>query len=324
MRLFSPSSEPISVTVLLLPESSLMSLASTLDPMRAANRAAERKVFNWKIVTFDGQAVTLTCGIQIAADAPLAPTMRGDALIVISGFNQDRHTGRKELGVFAKAARGFHAIGAVEAGPWLLARAGLLDGKAATTHWEDFEEFAAKFPDVNVRADRFVVDDNVFTSGAASPAFDMMLHLIRSRYGSSLALEVASIFVYDEAHAATDAQPLVSLGRLNDHEPRVSEAIRLMEANVDTPLTIAVIAKRLKITQRSLEIIFRKALDRSPGDFYLKLRLQAARRMVADTRLSMQDIAIRAGFGSHTAFSRMFKQVYGLSPRSYRTKGIST
>ncbi len=321
MSLFSPSPEPISVTVLVLPESSLMSLASTLDPMRAANRAAERKLFDWTIASFDGNPVMLTCGIPVPASAALTSTLRGDALIVISGFNQDRHAGRRELGVFAKAARGFRAVGGVEAGPWLLARAGLLDGKSATTHWEDFEDFAAKFPHVDVRADRFVVDGNVFTSGAASPTFDLMLHLIRSRYGTSLALEVASIFVYDEAHAATDAQPLVSLGRLSGHEPRVSEAIRLMEANVDAPLTIAAIAKRLKLTQRSLEIIFRKALNRSPGDFYLKLRLQAARRMVTDTRLSMQDIAIRAGFGSHTAFSRMFRQVYGTSPRAYRIKG---
>jgi AraC family transcriptional regulator, glycine betaine-responsive activator len=318
MSFFSPSSEAISVTILLLADSSLMSLASTLDPMRAANRAAEKKLFDWQIATFDGKAAKLTCGIEIPPDAMFSSGARGDALIVISGFNQDRHASRKQIGILAKAARGYRAIGAVEAGPWLLARAGLLDGKSATTHWEDFEEFAARFPNVDVRADRFVIDGDVFTSGAASPAFDMMLHMIRSRYGAPLALEVASIFVYDEAHAANDAQPLVSLGRLKGFEPRVSEAIRLMEASIDAPLSVSSIAKRLKLTQRSLEMIFKKALNRSPGDFYLKLRLQAARRMVADTRLSMQDVAIRTGFSSHTTFSRMFRQVYGASPRDYR------
>src|SRR3546814_2575745 len=102
----------------------------------------------------------------------------------------------------------------VEAGGWLLARAGLLDGRAATTHWEDLEDFAARFPEIAVRPDRFVVDGRTFTSGGASPTFDLMLHLIRSRFGYPLALEVASVFVSDEAHAATAAQPLRSPGRL--------------------------------------------------------------------------------------------------------------
>src|SRR3546814_3338226 len=81
----------------------------------------------------------------------------------------------------------------VEAGSWLLARAGLLDGRAATTHWEDLEDFAARFPEIAVRPDRFVVDGRTFTSGGASPTFDLMLHLIRSRFGYPLALEVASV-----------------------------------------------------------------------------------------------------------------------------------
>ena len=318
MSIFAPSQDPVSVTVLLLPESSIMSLASAIDPMRAANRAAGRMLFDWTIVTFDGKAAELTCGIPVQPAAALSPACKGDALIVIAGFRQNAHASRKELGALGRAARGFRAIGGVEAGPWLLARAGLLDGKAATTHWEDLEDFASAFPNVDLRADRFVVDGNVFSSGGASPTFDMMLHLVRSRYGPSLALEVASTFVYDEAHAASDAQPLISLGRLEDNEPRAAEAIRLMEANIDAPLTIARIAERLTLSQRGLEMVFRKALNRSPGDFYLKLRLQAARRFVVDTMMPMQEVAIRSGFSSHTAFARAFKQTHALSPRAYR------
>src|SRR3546814_14226716 len=82
--------------------------------------------------------------------------------------------------------------------------------------------------------------------------FDLMLHLIRSRFGYPLALEVASVFVYDEAHAATDAQPLVSLGRLAGYEPRVAAAIRLMESRLDSPLTTAAIARRLEISVRKI------------------------------------------------------------------------
>ena len=316
--IFAPSDDPLRVTLLLLPESSMMSLASTLDPMRAANRVARRPLFDWRIVTPDGAPALLTCGVPVAAAGRLGKDCEGDALIVVAGFNQERHAGRAVLTELRAARRRFRALGGVEAGGWLLARAGLLDGHAATTHWEDLEDFATRFPEVAVRPDRFVVDGRVFTSGGASPTFDLMLHLIRSRFGYPLALEVASVFIYDEAHAATDAQPLVSLGRLAGYEPRVAAAIRLMEQRLDRPLTTAAIAKRQDISVRTLELLFRQALGIGPGTYYLRLRLQAARRLLLDTRLSMQIVAVRCGFGSHSSFSRIFRQHFAVSPSGYR------
>jgi transcriptional regulator GlxA family with amidase domain len=91
-----------------------------------------------------------------------------------------------------------------------------------------------------------------------------------------------------------------------------------MESRLDSPLTTAAIARRLEISVRSLELLFKKSLDISPGAFYLRLRLQAARRLLLDTRLSMQDIAVRCGFGSHSAFSRIFRHHFGVSPSGYR------
>ena len=316
--IFAPADDPLRVTLLLLPDSSMMSLASTLDPMRAANRVSRRPLFSWRIVTPDGAPALLTCGVPVAAEGRFAKDLEGDALIVLAGFNQERHAGRGLLAELRAGARRFRALGGVEAGSWLLARAGLLDDRAATTHWEDLEDFATRFPEVTVRPDRFVIDGRIFTAGGASPTFDMMLHLIRSRFGYPLALEVASIFIYDQARAATDAQPLVSLGRLAGYEPRVAAAIRLMENHLDSPLTTAAIARRLEISVRTLELLFRQALGLGPGSYYLRLRLQAARRLLLDTRLSMQDVAVRCGFGSHSAFSRMFRQHFAMSPSTFR------
>lgn len=316
--IFAPSDDPLRVTLLLLPESSMMSLASTLDPMRAANRVARRPLFDWRIVTPDGTPALLTCGVPVAAAGRLGKDCDGDALIVVAGFNQERHAGRAVLAELRAARSRFRALGGVEAGGWLLARAGLLDGHAATTHWEDLEDFATRFPEVAVRPDRFVVDRRVFTSGGASPTFDLMLHLIRSRFGYPLALEVASVFIYDEAHAATDAQPLVSLGRLAGYEPRVAAAIRLMESRLDSPLTTAAIARRQGISVRTLELLFRQSLGIGPGTYYLRLRLQAARRLLLDTRLPMQAVAVRCGFGSLSAFSRIFRRHFAVSPSAYR------
>ena len=193
MDIYLPSTVTLPVTLLLLPDSSMMSLASVLDPMRAANRIAGRELFRWSIATFDGKPATLTCGVPVAPQAAFDAVVPGGLLAVIAGFNQERHAGLAELRSIKRAARRFAALGGVEAGAWLLARAGLLDGRAATTHWEDLEEFGRRFPAVDTRPDRFVIDGRLFTTGGASPTFDFLLHLIRRRYGYPLAIEVRAI-----------------------------------------------------------------------------------------------------------------------------------
>jgi transcriptional regulator GlxA family with amidase domain len=149
------------------------------------------------------------------------------------------------------------------------------------------------------------------TAGGASPAFDLVLHLIRSRFGAAVALDVASVFVYDEAHAGTDAQPLVSLGRLKAREPRVAAAIRLMEASLDRPLSSGAIARRVGVSVRTLEALFRRSLGVGPGAYGVQLRLQAARKMVTDTDLPLGEVALRTGFASASSFAHSFRRHTG-------------
>ena len=295
-----------------------MSLACTLDPMRAANRISSDPVFSWEILTLDSNPAMLTCGLPVACDCAFGSETPADVLIIVAGFDSEIHSGKNEIINLAAAAGRYKVIGGVEAGSWIMARAGLLNHHRATTHWEDLEDFATRFPHINVVADRFVVDGRRFTTGGASPAFDLMLHLIRARKGAPFAMEVANVFSYDDIHAPTDAQGLAALGRLDVLEPRVASAIKLMEANLDNPLSIATIAKRSKLSLRSLETLFQSALATSPGRYYRYLRLQLARRLLVDTRLSVQEIAVRAGFSSSSAFSRAVRQQFGKSPSTLR------
>jgi transcriptional regulator GlxA family with amidase domain len=267
-----------------------------------------------------GEPVGTTCGLPIAVSGRFDPAEPTDMLVVIAGFGTQNYATAALLAGMRRAARGCRAVGGVEAGTWLVARAGLLEGRAATTHWEDMEDFSAAFPGVDVRPDRYVIDGPVFTSGGASPTFDLMLHLVRSRLGMAVALDVASVFIYDQSRAATDAQPLVSLGRLDGYDPRLAQAIRLMEGHVDRPLTTAAIAKRAGVTSRTLEAIFRRSIGETPGAYYLRLRLNAARKLVTDTRVPMADIAGRTGFSSAAAFSRAFSRAFGQAPVRLRRR----
>ncbi len=324
MSIFKPSAQKLRVTLLVLPDSSMMSLASALDTMRAANRIASNHLFEWKIITLNGKPARLTCDISIEPDATLDEDSHGDVLIVIASFHQQQHAGPAHLRMIKRVARNFSMVGGIEAGSWILARSGLLERKSATTHWEDLEEFGTRFPAVNLKADRFVIDGSVFTTGGASPTFDFMLYLIRKRYGYPLAIEVSSAYIYDGVHSATDTQPLVSLGMLENNEPRVAAAIHLMEQHIDDTLTITQVAQQIDLSVRMLEYLFRQTLNLSPAAYYRRLRLQTARRMVVDTRLKLQEIAIRTGFNSLSSFSRLFSQYYQQSPGECRRLAQST
>ncbi len=295
-----------------------MSVACTLDPMRAANRIARDQVFRWKIKTLDGQASMLSCGLPLTADGQFEKSSKGDLLVVIAGFDAELHAERRDIANISHSARNHRVVGGVEAGGWLLARAGLLNGLRATTHWEDLEDFSNANPHIDVIPDRYVIDGRVFTTGGASPTFDLMLHLIRQRRGVGFAMEVASLFIYDEAHMPTDAQSLVSLGHLTTMEPRVAEAIRIMEAHIDDPIGIEPLADQIGLSVRMLEKLFTEMLETPPGKYYRSLRLQVARRLTLETKLPIQEIAIRTGFNSISAFSRAYKSRFGQSPQAAR------
>ncbi len=323
---FKPSSEPLGLTVLVLSGASMMSVASTIDPLRAANRVSGRELFRWQMVSLDGRAVATTCDVAVPVTARFDASGVADVLVVVAGFGAREHVSRAFVQSLRTAARRAQLVVGVESAPWLMAMAGLLDRRRATTHWEDLEDFQTAHPRVDVRPDRYVIDGTRVSTGGASPTFDFMLHLIRSRCGYHVALDAASVFGYDESHPGTDAQPLVSLGRLSWYEPRVADASRVMEAHLDAPLTQAEIARQIGVTPRTLEKLFAATVGQTPGRFFATLRLGAARRMVVDTRLAMADVALRCGFSSASAFARAFRRHYGVSARTLREQqrtGIS-
>ncbi len=317
--IFRAEHTPLRLTFLLFSGASIMCIASAIDPLRAANRIAGECLFDFRLVSMNGEPAMTTSDLPMPVSGRFDPRERTDVVAVIGGFGMRRQGTAALLAALRQAARPARAIGGIEAGTWLVGRAGLLEGRAATTHWEDLEDFAAAFPGTDVRPDRYVIDGPVFTSGGASPTFDLMLHLIRARLGMAVALDVASVFIYDQTRAATDAQPLVSLGRLDGYDARLAQSVRLMESHIDQPLTIAGVARRVGLTPRALENIFRRSIGETPGAYYLRMRLNSARRLVADTHLPMADIATRTGFSSAATFSRAFARAFGKAPSALRS-----
>ena len=308
------------VLILVLPGSSMMTCAAIIDPLRAANRLSRLPLFTWQILTIDKQPITLTCGLELPNDGVLTADSKADLLIVIAGFEHQRHAGTTQLITLKKVSLGCGTIFGVEAGTWLLARAGIISTQKVTTHWEDLERLNDQFSGLQVSSQRYVIDNTIWTCSGATPAFEMMLHYLRTVHNQSLALDVANVFIYAETSAASDEQASLSLGRLQQVEPRLVQAIRLMETHIEDTLSTKSIAESIGVSLRTLEQLSLKYLGFAPGKYYLRLRLQTARRLVLDTNLPILDIAVRCGFNSLSAFSRAFRARYSLSPLKLRSR----
>jgi AraC family transcriptional regulator, glycine betaine-responsive activator len=310
---------PAVIDVLVLDQFSMMSLAATIEPLRAANRASGQSLYRWRLLSFGAAAPSSSSGITVAMSGAFDPDTARDALFVVAAFNAQTIDRALASGL-RRVARRRIAMGGIEAGAWVLARAGLLDGYSATTHWEDLEEFAQAFPKIAVVSDRFVMDRRRWTAGGAAPALDMMLTMIHSQHGLPLALNVASVFIYDQRLPASAPQPVVSLGRLAVTDPDLATVIGLMQRHLEEPLPIPELARRSGITLRTLQARFRSQLGQSPHLYYLDLRLSAAKRMLEATGHSVAGVATAHGFGSASAFARAFRRRFGANPVSARAR----
>jgi transcriptional regulator GlxA family with amidase domain len=313
--IFAPSADPLTLAVLVLPHASILAVASTLDPMRSANRHLGVQAYRWRVLSPDGGPVPLTCGIELPSAGTLEQAAGADALVVIAGFKQAEVATRPLIAALRRAAPRFRALGAVDGGPWVLARAGLLNGHRATTHWEDFEDLAAAHPEIDVRPDRYVIDRNRFTAGGAAPAADMMLHLIAKRHGAALARQVAASFI--TAPREGD-EPQLTHRPTRRLDPRLTAAITRMEAQIDSPEHIDATARNLGLSTRRLETLFRSGLGQSPAAYALSLRLATARRMITDTHHPLAEIALRTGFSAQSSLSRAFTRHFGHPPSTLR------
>jgi transcriptional regulator GlxA family with amidase domain len=200
----------------------------------------------------------------------------------------------------------------------LLARAGLLDGRRCTLHWENLAAFAEQFPRITTTTDIFVIDGDRFTCSGGTAALDMMLELITARDGRALANDVSEQFIHPRIRGARDQQRMAAQSRLGAASEKLVAAVGLMESSTEEAREVADIAARVSLSARQLERLFAKYVHKSPSRYYRELRLDRARRLLLETTKPILDIAVACGFASASHFSRCYRIVYGHRPSAER------
>lgn len=298
---------------LLLPGFSMLGFICALEPLRAANRF-RGPLYEWQLVSGDGQPVRASDGITIVADQSIIDVPRTDCVFVVAGYDPlDHHT--PGIAAWLRRLDQFGAtVGAIDTGCFVLAESGLLQRAPVTLHWEAIPAFMESYPTLKVTQELFEIGDRRITCAGGTASLDMMLHLIGTEHGSELAVQVSEQFVQGRIRNRSDHQRMEIATRYGVHNKRLVQVLGIMEDHLTDLLSNDALATKVGVTRRQLERLFREHLDDSPSNFYLRLRLDRARQLLQQTDMSIMEVSTACGFESASHFSRTYRARFGVSP----------
>jgi transcriptional regulator GlxA family with amidase domain len=297
----------------------LLSFSSALDALRIANRMSGKKLYDWTFIGENEEFVSCSAGTQFKLDTTLIELHRDDTILLCGGTTIQESTTKKLIGWLRREARRGLIIGGLCTAAYPMAKAGLLDEKKATIHWENQDSFAEEFLEVELTKTVFVCDGNRYTTAGGTSSIDLLLKIIADDHGEELANAVADQMIYSSIRTDQDTQRLSVPTRIGVRHPKLSKVIQMMEINIEEPMSPSILAKDVGMSTRQLERLFRRYLDRSPKRYYMELRLQKARNLLMQTDMSVINVALACGFASPSHFSKCYRAHYDTTP--YRERG---
>ncbi|MCK0138709.1 GlxA family transcriptional regulator [Aliiroseovarius sp. F47248L] len=315
----STRSTPQRFVFVLVEGFTLLSFAGAVDALRIANRAAGRTLYEWVIMGEGGQTITSSAGPSFNLDSDLGELRRDDTVIICSGVDVQTHCSTKLLNWLRREARRGVKVAGLCTAAHVIAKAGLLNDKRATIHWENHDSFAEAFDEVDLTKRVFVIDGNIMTAAGGTSSIDLMLKLIADEHGEDIANIVADQQIYTSIRTDRDTQRLSVPTRIGVRHPKLSDVIQKMEANIEEPISPSILAADVGMSTRQLERLFRRYLNRSPKRYYMELRLQKARNLLMQTDMSVINVALACGFSSPSHFSKCYRAHYDTTP--YRERG---
>ena len=324
---FSPS--PIrTIDVLAFPLVQLLDVTGPVQVFASANDIVADSggvpPYRVRIVAQGGGVVSASGGVTLAV-GPLTPV--GEALhtlIVPGGEGVDAASANPFLVDWVRQqASNARRVASVCTGAFLLAAAGVLDGRRAATHWKFCARLAARFPNVRVEPDPiFLCDGPVWTSAGVTAGIDLALALVEEDLGRSVALAVARYLVVFLKRPGGQAQFSAALA-LQTADDRFGALHSWVNDHLGGDLSLSVLAERAGMSERSFSRRYAEATGQTPARAVEQLRVEAARRLLSESRLPVKRIAQRCGFGSEETLRRSLLRLIGVTPQDYRARFAS-
>lgn len=309
---------------LLVPGFSYIAFASAVEPLRLANMAAEKTLFEFVTASVSGTPIPASNGIRTLTDCTIEQ-MPPVSSVFICGPNPIEFPEEQKLIEWLHRLAARHIwLGGIDTGSVLLARAHLLRGYRCTIHWQDRENMLLNFPKIIVSDHLYEIDRDRLTSGGGTAAMDMMLHYISlAENGGELASSAAELLVHDRIRTGRENQRQPLIHQLGTAKPKLRDAVAIMEANIEEPLSIPELADCASLSVRQLERLFSEELDSTPAQHYLYIRLNTARNHLLYSDAPIAEVARNCGFSSDSYFARCYRKRYAITPSQQRRRDRS-
>ncbi len=318
---------PFRVAVILCEQVLATSATLPVEILRNAEAFARRdardsRPIRLDTLTPDGAPVQSASGFVLSPTHSIEPFTPYDLVHVPSLWRNPRHALRRHpqyLPWLEAQHQAGATLTAVGTGTCLLAAAGLLDGKPATTHWHYFDQFQRQYPRVHLQRQYFTTKaGNVYCTAGVNALAELLAHLVYQIYGRSVARHVERVFFHEIRNAFEGSRYLDDGGVARHGDEDILQAQIWLQDHFDKPVAMADLAARFGLSLRTFNRRFRDAVGESPLEHLQELRLDAARQLLQNTNLSIAEIAQRCGYQDTAWFARLFRRLYDVTPRSYR------
>lgn len=306
------------IGLLLVNDFAMMSYASTVEPMRAANLLSGEDLYEINHLCGNDALATSSGGIVFDANMMLKDADNLDILFVIAGGNPSTVRDPKIFTALRRLATRGVTLGGVSAGPYILALAGVMKDRRMTVHWEHAPSLIERMPHLLVARSLYVMDRDRITCAGGTAPLDMMHALITNHHGAQFARDVSDWFMHTEVRPARDQQRAGLVERHNTNNPSVIKTIEVMENHIADPLSLFQLAEFSDVSARQMNRLFKKYIGLGTMQFYTQIRLSQAKRLCEQSTLSITEIALATGFSSTSYFSTKFKNEFGVSPSNLR------
>ena len=317
---------PRRIVVVAHPDVQVLDVVGPMEVFAMANRFDEADAYGVELVTPSGAPVPSSCGLDLTPHASIDAT-RGaiDTMVVAGGPGTEAAVADDDLIRWIRAAAPrCRRVASVCSGAFLLAQAGLLDGRRATTHWGACDRLARAFPEVSVEPDPiFVRDGDVWTSAGVTAGMDLALALVEDDLGADLAREVARWLVLFVQRPGGQAQFSAQLAAQQPELRPLRDLQAWIADHLDEDLSVAALAERAGMSTRNFARAFARDVGVTPAAYVERTRVEAARRLLESTDQPVAGIARRCGFGTVETLHRAFRRSVRITPGQYRERFAS-
>lgn len=304
----------------MIPSFSLVAFACAVGAIRAANADSGRELYTWKCVSPDGDLVTASSEIDVKTE--ILDTADDASVIVVCGGDRSHNYENSRLFSWLKtmAVRNC-SIGAISDGSFVVAAAGLFDDCRSTIHWKCLSAYQERHPNLDIQPSIMEISNNRFSCAGGTASLDLMLHFILEDHGPQIVGQIADNYFHDTIRDDSQIQHLTNAFRLASRSNTLTNALLLMEQNLEEKLSVSDIAAQVGVSHRQLDRLFKKHLETSPNRHFRQMRLSRASGLLLQTGMSVTEIALASGFQSASHLAHYFRKTFGKTPGQFRRSG---